>query len=132
MIMMTNTKSTKSTIKTVRDPVATAAHIYKYNDSRTFYKTIKIPLKKIVRDPLVLNNINSYVIMMSRVMNHISLFFKMFILYSFENDLPFPTINRTLILKIARVICDKKNHYNCGTHDNVANDNDNDVDDDVI
>ncbi len=50
------------------------------------------------------------------VMNHVSLFLKMFILYSFENDLPFPMINRMMILKITRVICDKKNHYDSGAH----------------
>jgi len=123
-----SSKSTKNK-KSVRDPVATAAYINKYIDSRTFYKTIKIPLKKIVRDPAVFDSINSYVIMMSRVMNHVSLFLKMFILYSFENNLPFPTINRTLILKIARVICDKKNHHGHDPDNNVANDNENDVDD---
>ena len=89
----------------VINPIASAAHLKNYIDSLSHYRTVQIPLKNIVRDQKTIDTINSYVIMISRVMNHTSIFFKMFILYSFDNYFAFPVINRKLIVDIARIIC---------------------------
>jgi hypothetical protein len=96
--------------------VVSSTHHNNYIDSLTFYKTIQIPLKNIIRKPLGRNDINRnldsfnlHAVMISRIMYHVSLFFKLYILYSFDNNEQFPVINRKLFLDIARVICDKDN-----------------------
>ncbi len=103
-----NTKNPKLNPK-VYDPVD---HIANYVDSLSIHSTVQIALKDIVRDPFVVDTIESHVIMISRIMNHVSLFFKMFIIHCFDNNINFPEINSKFIADIARIICDKKNDPN--------------------
>ncbi len=65
--------------------VVSPAHLRNYVDSLSYFRTVQIPLKNIIRDHKALDTFNLHVIMISRI------------------------INRKLFLDIARVICDKDN-----------------------
>ncbi len=99
----------KPSVKIKNNIDAKAAFLANYKDSLSFFKTVQIPLQSIIRDNVSLDIINSYVIMVSRVMNHVSLFFKLFILTYFKHNIDLPVINVQFISDIARTICKHSN-----------------------
>lgn len=82
--------------------------ISKYKNFLTSYKTIKAPLKSIIKHDITLNIINEIVLNINKINIHTYHFNKLYCLDTFNKTGHLPEINSTLINMIMKVLCEKK------------------------
>jgi hypothetical protein len=68
----------------------------------------KTPLKNIVKDDKLLNNINDIVSKVNKIIIQASQFLNLYLIYLFDNNKPFPDIDKQFILTIFSVITKKQ------------------------
>jgi hypothetical protein len=78
------------------------------NDKFELMIVNKTPLKNIVKDNKLLNNIDDLVSKVNKIVIQASQFLNLYLIYLFDNNLPFPDIDKQFILTIFSVITKKQ------------------------
>mmetsp|Transcript_1262 Transcript_1262/g.1863 ORF Transcript_1262/g.1863 Transcript_1262/m.1863 type:complete len:454 (+) Transcript_1262:513-1874(+) len=88
-----------------RKPFKGKKGIHKVNKSKPIIKCIKFSLHKFVKDENTRFIIEETVLKGHKIVIHTLQFMKLYMIYCFDEDIPFPKINRNFVTSIIKVIC---------------------------
>lgn len=101
----------KSKVKKKKDP----------DENYDYMKTNKDNIKNIIRDKNNIDLINDIVININKIVIHSYNFLKLYLIYLYENNIDFPTIDKEFICDIFKVITKRKCNSGGYREDNMPN-----------
>jgi predicted metal-dependent hydrolase len=74
-------------------------------DKRPTHKAIKVGLKTIVRDDIVIQKLGDVVVRANKIVIHTLQFMKLYFIHCYDNDTPLPIVDRALVKCFMKVLC---------------------------
>ena len=76
-------------------------------DKRPTHKTIKVALKNIVKEDIVIEKLGDVVVKAHKIVTHTLQFMKLYFIHCYDNDIPLPVIDKALVTSFMKVLCEK-------------------------
>lgn len=74
-------------------------------DKRPTHKAIKVGLKTIVRDDIVIQKLGDVVVRANKIVIHTLQFMKLYFIHCYDTEKPFPVVDRALVKCFMKVLC---------------------------